>query len=371
MANWYYYNESGDKIEVTGGQLKGLAKAGRITPDTIVETEDGKKARAGKVKGLTFAVSESVESPIADIPEAEKTVIAPPVAAQPVPMPQVAPPTANVFCTNCGNPIAENAVACMSCGAKPTGHKKFCRHCGVALNPEQVICIKCGARIEPVQPVPSPVVIPTSFAQSPQTISSPLADHPTFGKVLASGNGKGNPAIIGIWVSMILLSVIMMGLFIVLSYSIKEYSDLFAKSSMVAASEGKWDEGKKDAEVADFHAGLSFWVFIASFIIPLIAIVFAVIISGIIARSEVTVYENGLTGITGFPTSSVFQLTHDKIISVMVRNSTLIIRVSERSYMCYITTPLVAEEIYRVIVNRHNELQLPALSEAPAPTPMK
>ena len=53
MAKWFYYNESGEKIEVTGGQLKGLAKAGMITPGTMVETEDGKKALAKKVKGLT------------------------------------------------------------------------------------------------------------------------------------------------------------------------------------------------------------------------------------------------------------------------------------------------------------------------------
>jgi len=60
MTNWYYYNEQGEKIAVTGGQLKGLAKAGLITPDTIVETEEGKSAPARKVKGLTFA--ETVQS---------------------------------------------------------------------------------------------------------------------------------------------------------------------------------------------------------------------------------------------------------------------------------------------------------------------
>ena len=58
MSTWYYYDEEGDKIAVTGGQLKGLAKAGRITPETIIETEDGKSAPARKVKGLTFAMSE-------------------------------------------------------------------------------------------------------------------------------------------------------------------------------------------------------------------------------------------------------------------------------------------------------------------------
>jgi len=57
MSTWYYYNEQGEKIETTGGRLKGLAKAGMITPETIVENEEGKKARAGKVRGLTFAIS--------------------------------------------------------------------------------------------------------------------------------------------------------------------------------------------------------------------------------------------------------------------------------------------------------------------------
>ena len=62
MAIWYYYNEQGEKIEVSGGQLKGLAKAGLITPGTLVETEDGKQALAKKVKGLTFIASEAIPS---------------------------------------------------------------------------------------------------------------------------------------------------------------------------------------------------------------------------------------------------------------------------------------------------------------------
>jgi hypothetical protein len=178
MAKWHYYNESGDKIEVTGGQLKGLAKAGMITPDTIVETEDGKKARAGKVKGLTFIapstpaqdtsllppnevnVAPSVEEDaygLASPPEVNPftasipVAVSTPVAALPpttstVPVPQVAPPpTGGVFCTNCGNAVTEQAVACMSCGCKPIGHKKFCYQCGVGLNPEQIVCVKCGS----------------------------------------------------------------------------------------------------------------------------------------------------------------------------------------------------------------------------------
>ena len=56
-STWYYYNEQGERIGVTGGQLKELAKTGLITPETIIETENGKSAPARKVKGLTFGVA--------------------------------------------------------------------------------------------------------------------------------------------------------------------------------------------------------------------------------------------------------------------------------------------------------------------------
>ena len=83
MAKWFYYNENGDKIEVTGGQLKGLAKAGRITPETIVETEEGKTAPARKVKGLTFgepAQSESTTPESITLPFDEVSFGSPPHA---------------------------------------------------------------------------------------------------------------------------------------------------------------------------------------------------------------------------------------------------------------------------------------------------
>ena len=64
MANWYYYDNDGRKQGlVTGGQLKRLAKAGQITPDTIVETEEGRTAPARKVKGLTFGESVQANTP--------------------------------------------------------------------------------------------------------------------------------------------------------------------------------------------------------------------------------------------------------------------------------------------------------------------
>ena len=100
MANWFYYNDKGEKIAVTGGQLKGLAKAGVITPGTMVETEDGKTAPAKKVKGLTFAarppivkvnVAPSITeelglAPLPDEPEPPPFVSVPPVEVKPKPI---------------------------------------------------------------------------------------------------------------------------------------------------------------------------------------------------------------------------------------------------------------------------------------------
>ena len=79
MATWYYYNEQDEKIEVTGGQLKGLAKAGMITPDTIVETAEGKTAPARRVKGLTFIAAAQPETVT---PETESPESAPPVETE-------------------------------------------------------------------------------------------------------------------------------------------------------------------------------------------------------------------------------------------------------------------------------------------------
>ena len=68
-STWYYYNEDGERIAVTGGQLKGLAKAGMIMPGTLVETEDGKKTLAKTVKGLTFVAAVATQqTPPAPVP---------------------------------------------------------------------------------------------------------------------------------------------------------------------------------------------------------------------------------------------------------------------------------------------------------------
>ena len=90
MSTWYYYDNDGHKQgPVTGGQLKWLAKNGKITPGTMVEPEEGKAAPARKVKGLTFVeASQPRPSPPPVAPN--PFTATPPASANPF---TAAPPT--------------------------------------------------------------------------------------------------------------------------------------------------------------------------------------------------------------------------------------------------------------------------------------
>ena len=52
-----------------------------------------------------------------------------------------------MFCTNCGNEVAENAVVCVKCGSAPRSSKKFCYNCGAAIEATQIVCVKCGVSL--------------------------------------------------------------------------------------------------------------------------------------------------------------------------------------------------------------------------------
>ena len=55
MANWFYYDMQNSKIgPVTSAQLKALAKKGVINPDTVIETDTGRRGTAEKIHGLVF-----------------------------------------------------------------------------------------------------------------------------------------------------------------------------------------------------------------------------------------------------------------------------------------------------------------------------
>ena len=117
VMNYFYFDQTNQKRgPVSESQLRELAAKGLIGTHTPMETDTGHKGVAGQIPGL-FSTQGTASSP------------------------------KQVFCTNCASPVAENAVGCMSCGLKPTGHKKFCRQCGAARNPEQIVCTQCGANL--------------------------------------------------------------------------------------------------------------------------------------------------------------------------------------------------------------------------------
>ena len=128
MPNYFFTDSDGVRQgPLTEQRLQTLVERGIIKPTTPLETEGGHKGLAGQIPGLFTA------APMPSAQTAKAVSITPPPAPK------------QVFCTNCGNLVSERAVACMSCGARPTGYKEFCRQCGVALNSKQIICIKCGS----------------------------------------------------------------------------------------------------------------------------------------------------------------------------------------------------------------------------------
>ena len=79
MANLYYYDSNGQKRgPVSFEQLKQLALQGVVSPETKLETEEGKTGQAKNVKDLTFPET-AIQEPIQ--PESATTDQATPEAA--------------------------------------------------------------------------------------------------------------------------------------------------------------------------------------------------------------------------------------------------------------------------------------------------
>lgn len=52
-----------------------------------------------------------------------------------------------MYCRNCGKEVADKAVICVSCGAKPLAGAKYCQNCAAEVDPKAEICVKCGVRL--------------------------------------------------------------------------------------------------------------------------------------------------------------------------------------------------------------------------------
>lgn len=52
-----------------------------------------------------------------------------------------------MYCRNCSKEVADKAVICVSCGAKPLTGNKYCQNCSAPVDPNAEICVKCGVRL--------------------------------------------------------------------------------------------------------------------------------------------------------------------------------------------------------------------------------
>jgi len=88
MAKWHYYDENDNKVgPVRGRELKGLAKAGLVTRNTVVETEEGVTIPAKWIQGLKFAETPSIDEESITFPVAGEVydlVPLPPESSPPI-----------------------------------------------------------------------------------------------------------------------------------------------------------------------------------------------------------------------------------------------------------------------------------------------
>ena len=52
-----------------------------------------------------------------------------------------------MYCRNCGNEVAPQAVICPECGVNPKNGKNYCQHCGNTTFATDKICVNCGAQL--------------------------------------------------------------------------------------------------------------------------------------------------------------------------------------------------------------------------------
>ena len=227
-----------------------------------------------------------------------------------------------LFCTNCGNSISEKTVACMSCGAKPDGHKKFCCQCGVGLNPEQIVCIKCGSSIADI---------------------SPSNDFSISG-VLASGNGKENPAITHWWTMGIIGAVASVVFLVFAANSLKNRIDDLG-----------WFEKEKKRQAELFLAIVK----VSTIVAPILWLIGGAMYHNSISDTNIQVKENEIAGkgvgkyfIWGDLRRFAFRLGYNQITSVDVTDATIIIHAAGAQYKCYVKNPA---EIQKVIFEQQQQ----------------
>ena len=305
MANWHYFTESREKIgPITGKELKQLVLQGAVTPETFVEDPQGRTGLAKDIKGLAF-------------PEPASST------------------DSKIMTFICPNPGCKSILQAKE---KSAGKTKTCPRCKTSFTvptPDTPTVSDKTVSVEKSEPLPQPApfTTPAPFVQSAQAVPLPSVTPPPsaarpFGRILASGKGKGNRAVFTAWAVLLLVA----GATVV----------AFPIIGAIGEQSGKLQEGST-----------------AFFLLLGIALASAVLIYAVfhtrgLAKTEIAVCENGITGIGCGRLFDVnfdlhrFLLAWDKIASTDTTGSAIIIHASGTQYKCYVANPT---EIQKIIVN--------------------
>ncbi|MCL2710758.1 MAG: hypothetical protein FWE95_07745 [Planctomycetaceae bacterium] len=174
-------------------------------------------------------------------------------------------------------------------------------------------------------------------------------EHP-LGKVLASGNGKGNRAIYANWISAVLASVLLVVIYGLLSNLLQNQSDTQRRYAdnvrNVSGYEEKVQRHDERADELAWFATFALWFGIVCVAITILGTKFYV--RGF-ARTEITVYEKGIAGIgcgrfyeLTYRTYR-FQLTYDEITNISTLDWLfslgIVIHAPNARYRCYVLDP--------------------------------
>ena len=162
-----------------------------------------------------------------------------------------------------------------------------------------------------------------------QTNSASSSTTHSFGNVLASGNGKGNSSIVTAWITLLIIAGGTIGLCGFLGINLQQ---------------------EKGEQALHFMLGLG--IVMASLVI-----LYATFHTKGLAKTEITVHENGIIGIgcgkyfdANFDLHG-FQLTYDRVTSVDTTGTAIIIHAGAQ-YKCYVKNP---GEIQRAIVGQQQK----------------
>ena len=174
-----------------------------------------------------------------------------------------------------------------------------------------------------------------------QTDSTLLSINSSFSKVLASGNGSGNSALVLWWAMWIITGVAGCVWFAYIA------NDLKQRQGQIIIVQGPSIEQR----IAFLEGGAIF--------IPVLCLVYGILYHRSIASTCIQVDESIVEGkgagkyfILGDPRIFGFRLMYNQITSIDTSGSTIIIHASGAQYKCYVQNP---SEIQRVIVSQQQK----------------